>query len=77
MTNIKRNHYKGPVRRATSLASLNRLLKEPEAVDELMWDELVKGNLTFRTHPKTGVCHQIWTDERPGTVALQQCIGYY
>lgn len=74
---MPQNHYEGPVRRTTSLAVLNRALKDPDGIDEMMWAELVKGCLTFHHHPKTKICHQIWTDERPDTVAFQKCIGWW
>lgn len=73
----KQNHYEGPIKRATSRAQANRLLKDKDALDERQWRRLVEGDCSFHIHSKTNVTHQLWTDEKEGTVALQKCIGYW
>ena len=77
MNAYKQNHYEGPIRRATSLVKVCRDLKDPDALDDFQWAMVVKGGIHFHTHPKTGITHQLWTDEKPDTVAYQKCIGYY
>jgi hypothetical protein len=69
------NRYEGPVRRTTSQEQLNKFLKDPDAIDNRVWKMLVEGGMWFHDHPKTKVCHQLWTDEKEGTVAFQKYIG--
>jgi hypothetical protein len=74
-TDFPVNRYKGPVRRTTSQAQLNKLLKDPDAIDNRVWKMLVEGGMWFYKHPKSSLEYQLWTDEKEGTVAFQQYIG--
>ena len=71
------NHYEGAIKKATSRAAANRLLKDPDGIEQYRWDNLVKGGMHFHKHPKTGIEHQLWTDEKDGTVAMQKLLGWW
>lgn len=74
---LPQNHYEGPIMKTTSRAQVNRLLKDPDAIEQYRWDNLVEGDMHFHKHPKTGIEHQLWTDEKAGTVALQKLLGWW
>lgn len=70
------NHYEGPVKRANTATGLGRLLKDQGWAEE-WFDRLEKGDMTFHDHPKSKVCHQVWTDEKAGYVACQKYLGHW
>lgn len=72
------NHYEGPVKRTASQKQANRLLKDPDAIDDRIWKMLAEeGGLYWHKHPKTGIEHQLWTDGKEGVVAMQKLLGWW